>query len=395
MEIEVRNCTLLAIGQTGAGKSELGNAYLEDRNLFDAAGGPDSVTTETLSQEKVIHAVNRIYIDTQGLNDTEGVDAKHIQQMVDFLRNWKNGVNAVVLVINGQSDRLDKGTQRLIKFVHTFFNNPDFWNHTCIVFTKNYRENPVDEKKLSTEYKQKVQNIIIECIGNIPLNHVPQIPTFFVDSKKYDTDNNTKSQLAELHGFAYSLTPLSTEYVVAPDFIYMRKEKQNRYAEKVGEKIIEEGNNIKKKIITYEDQEREKQWDYDNHESYTEWKMIKRWEETKMSVTATETQKRKCIRTERKEIMKMVSGGGGISGEQIGTTIQGILTTPINPIIGGVIMLAGLFGGEPEIQTAIHDYYLVTSTYQDCERDVTVNFEGDSSSTEWRVIKEYTEESRE
>jgi hypothetical protein len=50
-------------------------------------------------------------IDTQGLHDTQGVDAAHVQQMVTFLKGWVHGINAFALVINGEYDRFDAGKQ--------------------------------------------------------------------------------------------------------------------------------------------------------------------------------------------------------------------------------------------------------------------------------------------
>jgi predicted GTPase len=107
--------TLLLIGQTGAGKSQLGNAYLKS-DVFRVGDDPDSETFETSSNEKKIDGVIRCVIDTQGLDDTQGVDEKHIQQMVNFMKRWNRGVNAVGLIINGQQPRLDVGTQKLEGF---------------------------------------------------------------------------------------------------------------------------------------------------------------------------------------------------------------------------------------------------------------------------------------
>jgi ABC-type Mn2+/Zn2+ transport system ATPase subunit len=35
-------------------------------------------------------------------DNTQGVDEKHVQQMVNFMKRWNRGVNAVGLIINGQ-----------------------------------------------------------------------------------------------------------------------------------------------------------------------------------------------------------------------------------------------------------------------------------------------------
>jgi hypothetical protein len=58
--------------------------------------------------------------------------------MVSYLKTGNKGVNVIALVLNGQSPRFDAGTQKLIKIMNRFFNNADFWNHVCIVFTKSF-----------------------------------------------------------------------------------------------------------------------------------------------------------------------------------------------------------------------------------------------------------------
>jgi predicted GTPase len=70
--------TLINIGQTGAGKSELHNAYLQ-KPAFEVCDDPDSCTLVTSSAENRVLGVLRTGIDTQGIHDTHGVDAEHVQ----------------------------------------------------------------------------------------------------------------------------------------------------------------------------------------------------------------------------------------------------------------------------------------------------------------------------
>jgi hypothetical protein len=253
-----RRVTLAVIGQTGAGKSQFLNGYLQT-NCFQACADANSVTLLTSSNENLIRDKKtgiqclRTAIDTQGLDDTTGVDAAHVQQMVEFLKNWRHGVNAFAIIINGQHDRFDGGTQKLVTLINNFFNNPTFWNHVCIVFTKCYAGcDEINKEGKETQYRQLVLNLIQKRQGG-QVKNPPPLPVFFVDSKKYDSDPETKNQYALLHGFICGLDPLSTQHVVVPNVTYMKVEKETRRNQLVSTQS--DGN---KRIRRYEDQERER-----------------------------------------------------------------------------------------------------------------------------------------
>jgi predicted GTPase len=165
MEQPARETTLIVIGETGAGKSELGNAILQ-RAAFFASPEPESVTMKTSAETSEIDGIQRTVIDTQGLDDSKGVDSAHIQQMVQFLKSYQGGANAVALVLNGQADRLTAGIQKLIRLLHVFFNDPKFWYHFCIIFTKCRADEDVHKDVKRSIYRDKVMKLAIECSGS-------------------------------------------------------------------------------------------------------------------------------------------------------------------------------------------------------------------------------------
>ena len=134
-----RHVTVLTIGGTGDGKSAFGNAFLGKKDSFEESSDPDSCTYVTSSQSAFINGVTRHYIDTQGLKSTDGMDASYIQQMVQFLKDWKLGINAFFIILNVQSPRFDQDVQRMLRLMNDFFNNPEFWNQTGIIFTKCFK----------------------------------------------------------------------------------------------------------------------------------------------------------------------------------------------------------------------------------------------------------------
>jgi predicted GTPase len=387
-----KRVTLLAIGQTGAGKSELGNAYLERKDKFLASDDPDAVTVETHVESNALHGIERCFIDTQGLDDTQGVDAKHIQQMVLFLRNYPHGVNAVAIVINGQHPRLDTGTQKLIRIIHTFFNNNKFWYQVCLVFTRDFRDNRVNRIVASNKYREKIQEIVVECMGRNEAR--PQLPAFFVDSKRFDS---CKDDFSALHAFIVQWSPLPTRNVVAPDVRFAKSETETRENILVGQKE-EACENGSRKILIYENQKREKKTAFDGKTiTYTDW----RWDgNERRKVIQTKTKKKEIknkilIKTERKNIYRTEDDDGGHHynpGLGAAGAAAGLIFGPIGGVLGGLLG----FGGKRESSThEVLDHVEVTRIYQDQEREVIKNYDNSTTYGEWRVIREYTENSQE
>jgi hypothetical protein len=275
--------TVAVIGQTGAGKSQFLNGYLQQQ-LFQACADPKAVTLVTSAQEKLIDGCLRTGIDTQGLDDTQGVDAAHVQQMVQFLKAWTHGVNAFALVINGQADRFDAGTQKLVKLINTFFNDPTFWDHVCIVFTKCYAGcDDIDKPVKERDYRKMVFDLIRQCQGQ-SVQKPPPLPVFFVDSKKFETDHETKDQYGLFHGFVCGLDALPTQKVVAPNVTYLKVEKETRKGILANTRI--DGDT---RIQKFEDQERQKRTGYDGITiTFSEWKATRSWEDRKTRTRRTE-----------------------------------------------------------------------------------------------------------
>jgi predicted GTPase len=348
--------TVAVIGQTGAGKSQFLNGYLQQES-FQACPNPKAVTLITSAAENTVQGCLRTGIDTQGLDDTQGVDAEHVQQMVRFLKEWPHGVNVFALVINGQHDRFDAGTQKLVKLINTFFNDPNFWNHVCIVFTKCYAGcDEIAKAVKRDEYRALVLNLIRECQGT-EIQNVPQLPVFFVDSKKFNIDPETRDEYALFHGFVVSMDALPTQKVVAPSVAFLKIEQETRANVLTNTQC--EGDTL---IETYEDQEREKRTAYDGRTvTYTEWKTIRRWEDRKTRSTQFETQV-KCVKETRIARFRAKKGHRRY----------------------------GFCG--PRSVTMVPDGETVRKEMQELAREVSTDFNGATSYGEWRIIREWVDQ---
>jgi len=278
--------------------------YWLGTSAFTENDTPDSVTLQTSSVEQLVAGIQRTAIDTQGIDDSQGLDAQHVQQMVRFMRAFPHGVNGVALVINVQHDRFDEGTKKLIRLMHNFFNCSEFWNHVAIVFTKCFRDSFNKDRKRN-DYRAKVQQLVAECCGGL----TPQLPCYFLNTKA-DDDADSKGELAALHAFVVGLSPLSTQQLAVPHAKFFKVELEKKVVEKGRsttpimatrtKDVVHRGSRRyggvagpkkkhvqqvqeqyvagQKTTITYTEQQREVQTHYDNKTvTYGDWNVLREW----------------------------------------------------------------------------------------------------------------------
>lgn len=271
--------TVMAIGETGAGKSENGNAMLMTNGAFEADSKPESVTFLTSAKSNKINDMDVYYIDTQGFGSTDNLDSKHIQQMVEFLKGWKYGINAFFILINIFNPRFDSGIQRMLQVINDFFNNPNLWNQTGLIFTRCYQDcfEKADREVAENEYRACVIDFIRAFKNCKKLN--PEIPCFFVDSKEWKNDKNTQDEYIKAFNFARKFPPVRTDDFKTPLYEYKKIEDENLPHVLVKYDVTNSGD---KKIITkyFEDQKRKKIIGYNNEITYTEPETIKAYTET-------------------------------------------------------------------------------------------------------------------
>ena len=77
---------MLLVGETGNGKSSLGN-FILNRKVFSVSNDPKAETKITRGEHGINGTQDIFVIDTPGLQDSEGSDKEHLIQMVEYIKN--------------------------------------------------------------------------------------------------------------------------------------------------------------------------------------------------------------------------------------------------------------------------------------------------------------------
>ena len=247
----MRELTFIVTGDTGVGKSSLINRIVK-QNIMAVSDSPDPVTKDPCIKTVTRGDINFNCIDTEGLNDGANINRLQTEKLNNLLRNHEKGVNAVIIVINGQDDRFSQKHMDLLKYIYDSFGTQELLKNMCIFFTKWFSDAMTEEDKNMKKnlYKKKVEEFLRK-ISNSSMYF--QIPVYFVDSCD-EIGNDTEYNIQEFIRWALGNKALSTKECIKAhyreDIVMERRTRISRGTKKSGNRTYEQFvDQERKKII--------------------------------------------------------------------------------------------------------------------------------------------------
>ena len=296
--------SILLFGETGVGKSSLGNLLLNDSNAFSISDKPESETKVTFgkyNQNKDI-----FIIDTPGIQDSEGKDKEHLDQMIDYIKSLRD-LKVILIVFNycenEEKSELSKSNKTNLEIIKNIFKDVDIGKHIGIFFTHFYKsETDEKTKKEKENFKKQEINKIINSSEN-------DFPCFYgniIQGKEPKME--TKVEILRIIKWAKSLKPIDAKQANEK-----ATEKEKKIEKDVQHKVEMEGDYIieydlvkTREIIVYFDNSiKEGTWsqpEKTNEKKRLNEELIKKREEEKKEKERKEKlEKEKREENERKE----------------------------------------------------------------------------------------------
>ena len=199
--------SILLFGQTGVGKSSLGNVLLNDLNAFKISNKPESETKNTVG--KFNEQKDIFVIDTPGCQDSEGKDKEHFEQMIKYIKSQKD-LKAIILVYNywenDEKKELNKSNKRNLEIIRNIFKENDIGKHLGVFFT------PFYSKETDEATKKGKEELKIKEINKIINSSEKDFPFFYgniIEGKEPKME--TKVEILRIIKWVNSLDPIDVE----------------------------------------------------------------------------------------------------------------------------------------------------------------------------------------
>jgi len=169
---------LVLIGETGIGKSKLGNFILQKENVFKVGDTSKSETKSIIEHNSNIDGMELTIMDTPGLNDTDCCDSEIMDIIVSKFQNDKS-IDGIILVYSFTKTRKVDKDKELLKNLKTIFGE-DILKLRLKVIVTNRTYGPefeAEKEKVETQTKD-----IINLLDNlIDKNDVIFVNTCYID----------------------------------------------------------------------------------------------------------------------------------------------------------------------------------------------------------------------
>ena len=212
---------VVLIGQTGSGKSKLGNFILQSE--FFKVGNGKSSETEIISEGNTyLDGMSVTIVDTPGLNDTNSKDEEIMDKIVKKFKD-DNSIDGIILVYSFRNMRRVQKHQELVNNLLEIFGKDLLEKRLKVIFTNSVIGEERDETDEILEREQ--MNDAKEFLNYMVMDH----EMIFLNSKKKFYDR-FRPKIIELLNQIYHIKEkygsINNALIKKKELEFIEKEKQ-------------------------------------------------------------------------------------------------------------------------------------------------------------------------
>ena len=251
MDKESQKICLVLFGETGHGKSTLGNGIL-GKEIFKTNDTMQSVTKEIYESNGIGKTEDIFVIDTPGINDTDGKENEYLNQLAIYLKK-RSDIKGIVVVLNfNLKTALQNSAEKSFKTIFKIFKSESICTHIIVVFTHFYGSRKQPKRNEQGELKETIFKIFKDDYYYI-FNHkcpIKSLPFYFLDITCIkDIDSETQMEIDGMITTIFSRNSINPSIIQIKDNYNIKEELSSL---RIVEEFVKfEGDYIFKKIITY------------------------------------------------------------------------------------------------------------------------------------------------
>lgn len=169
---------IVLIGETGIGKSKLGNFILQKKNAFKVGDTSKSETKSIIEYNSNVEGMDLTIMDTPGLNDTDCCDSEIMDIIISKFQNDKS-IDGIILVYSFTKTRKVDKDKELIKNLKTIFGEDILKLRLKVIVTNRTYGPEFEEEKNKVEIQ--VRDIINLLNNLIDKNDIIFVNTCFIE----------------------------------------------------------------------------------------------------------------------------------------------------------------------------------------------------------------------